>query len=509
MPWRTVGLSLKRAALLGVLMIALVAAFAERAAVAQAPPAPASAAHLLRAATQGDLQHVEELLAAGADVNAKSSSGETPLHNAAYSGNVALVELLLASGADVNAKDRSGVTPLHVAAQRGYREVAEVLLAHKASVDAKNNVGTAPLQFAAQEGHKEVAQVLVAHKADVNAKSNDGQRPLHAAALNGHTDLVSLLLLNGADVNVKSDDHGLTPLHDAVGKGDASIVKVLLANKADANVVTSNGLTPLDYAAAMGGKAVAELLLASGADINAKPSGRTALEYAQDSHHDDVVASLRQAAASSQTEGPQTIAQAKAPQTKASATQTKAAVPATGGAALVITFPNSDSPEATALKALHDISPQYAVYTAASAHTQITLRELSVTVFNHQHKFSGGWAGSPGTVGTRDLTKEQIASETQQITAAVRDYISQKARVLASANYGLVVELFDDDGIFFDNNQNPRGAVSARLLFIDTASKQLLWFSDRPGGLSGVFDGAVKAACSDIKEKLKTVLGDK
>ncbi|MGA8028634.1 MAG: ankyrin repeat domain-containing protein [Bryobacteraceae bacterium] len=486
---------------LALLQIALVAVFAARVAEAQAPPAPGSAANLLRAATQGDLQHVKELLAAGADVNAGSSSGETPLHNAVYSGNVALVELLLASGADVNAKERSGSTPLHVAAQRGYKEVAEVLLAHKASVDAKNNVGTAPLQFAAQEGQKEVAQVLISHKADINAKSNDGQRPLHAAALNGHTDLVSLLLANGAEVNAK-EDHGLTALHDAVGHGFASTVKVLLASKADANAVTSNGLTPLDYAAAMGGKAVAELLLASGADINAKPSGHTALEYAQDSHHDDVVALLGQPAASPPAKVPQTIAQTKAPQTKASA-------PAAGGAALVITFPNSDNPEATALKALHDISPQYAAYTAARPHTQITLRELSVTVFNHQHKFSGGWAGSPGTVGTRELTKEQIASETQQITAAVRDYMSQKARVLAAANYGLIVELFDDDGIFFDNNQNPRGAVSARLLFIDTVSKQLLWFSDKPGGLSGVFDSAVKAASNDIKDKLKPVLGDK
>jgi ankyrin repeat protein len=488
-------------------MIALVAVFAEKAA-AQATPSPASAADLLRAATQGDLQHVKELLAAGADVNARSSSGETPLHNAAYSGNVALMELLLASGADVNAKERSGATPLHVAAQRGYMEVAEVLLAHKASVDAKNNVGTAPLQFAAQEGKKEVAQVLISHKADINATSSDGQRPLHAAALNGHTDLVSLLLANGAEVNAK-EDHGLTPLHDAAGKGFANTVKVLLANRADANAVTSNGLTPLDYAAAMGGKAVAELLLASGADINAKPSGHTALEYAQDSHHDDVVALLRQAAASPQGKGPQTIAQAKPPQAKASPTQTKAPAPATGGGALVISLPASDNPEATALKALHDISPQYAAYTAAAPQTQITLRDLSLTVVNHQHKFSGGWAGSPGTVGTRELTKEQIASETQQVTAAVREFLSQKTHLIASANYGLVVELFDDEGIFFDNNQNPRGAVSARLLLLDSGSKQLLWFSDKPGGLSGAFDGAVKAACNDIKDKLNFVLGGK
>jgi ankyrin repeat protein len=171
--------------------------------------------------------------------------------------------------------------------------LAEALLANKANVNARNNAGTEPLQFAAQEGHKEVVQVLMSHKADVNAKSNDGQRPLHAAALNGHADLVSLLLANGAEVNAK-ENHGLTALDDAVGRGHSSTVKQLLANKADVNTTTSNGLTPLDHAAAMGGKAVAELLLASGADINAKPSGHTALQYAEESHHDDVAALLRQ-----------------------------------------------------------------------------------------------------------------------------------------------------------------------------------------------------------------------
>jgi len=188
--------------------------------------------------------------------------------------------------------------------------------------------------------------------------------------------------------------------------------------------------------------------------------------------------------------------------------QTKAPAPGTDGAVLVITLPDSDNIEATALKALHDISTQYAAYTAASPHAKITLREISITVLNHQHRFMGSLAFPPGVVGTRELTGEQVASETQQVTAAVSEYLYRKTLIVTSATYGLLVELYDDDRIFYDNNRNPRGAVTARLFLIDSAGKRLLWFSDKPGGLSGVFDGAVKEACNQIRYKLKTVLGD-
>ena len=56
------------------------------------------------------------LLAGGAEVNAKSRRGWTPLHEAFASGRTALVEMLLANKADINAKDNLGLTPLDVAA---------------------------------------------------------------------------------------------------------------------------------------------------------------------------------------------------------------------------------------------------------------------------------------------------------------------------------------------------------------------------------------------------------
>jgi cytohesin len=57
----------------------------------------------------------ELLLAKGAEVDAKSKEGRTPLHYAALGDRMELAELLLAKGADVNVKDNDGKTPLKLA----------------------------------------------------------------------------------------------------------------------------------------------------------------------------------------------------------------------------------------------------------------------------------------------------------------------------------------------------------------------------------------------------------
>jgi len=88
------------------------------------PPKPPTATapdiSILKAAQDGNIEAVKQAIADGADVNAKNTSGMTPLHRAGWYGHNEIVELLIAKGADVNAKAENGDTPLdHAGRQDG------------------------------------------------------------------------------------------------------------------------------------------------------------------------------------------------------------------------------------------------------------------------------------------------------------------------------------------------------------------------------------------------------
>jgi ankyrin repeat protein len=147
------------------------------------PPAWANELH--DAAKEGDLERVNQLVAAGADLADQDVFG-TPLHHAAARGHAEVVRFLLAEGADVNAVARDGAVPLHWAAYNGRMSVVALLLAAGAELDVENATG-APLHLAAQGGRTEVVEMQLAAGADANARISFGRQntPLHLAASGG------------------------------------------------------------------------------------------------------------------------------------------------------------------------------------------------------------------------------------------------------------------------------------------------------------------------------------
>ena len=86
---------------------------------------------------------------------------------------------LLASGADPNARDNDGNTPLHLASRNGHVEVAEMLLDLGVDPNARNNYNTIPLHFASQGGHLKLVQMLLDRCADVNVRDENYRTSLH------------------------------------------------------------------------------------------------------------------------------------------------------------------------------------------------------------------------------------------------------------------------------------------------------------------------------------------
>ena len=133
---------------------------------------------LIEAVNAGDVARASQLLANGADVNARDAYGATALMNAAHSGNAEMVEALLAAGAEVDAKDELGWTALMKACfnadlNRGFPEIVQRLIAAGADPNVKITYGIRPLMLAAGYGEAGVCQALLAGGADVLAR-NDG-----------------------------------------------------------------------------------------------------------------------------------------------------------------------------------------------------------------------------------------------------------------------------------------------------------------------------------------------
>ena len=81
---------------------------------------------LIRAATDGKLEYVRELLEKGAEVNAREKNGLTALKAASGRGHLEIVKLLLEKGADLNAEDKG--FSLRAAAWTGRLELAKLML---------------------------------------------------------------------------------------------------------------------------------------------------------------------------------------------------------------------------------------------------------------------------------------------------------------------------------------------------------------------------------------------
>merc|ERR1719422_2183846 len=88
---------------------------------------------ILSAAFRGDLEGVRCALEHGAEVDACSPLGSTPLILAAMTGHTRVVQALLVAGADVDASTNDGRTALWVAGFGGHRDVAQMLLSYGAS----------------------------------------------------------------------------------------------------------------------------------------------------------------------------------------------------------------------------------------------------------------------------------------------------------------------------------------------------------------------------------------
>jgi len=225
---------------------------------------------LFAAAGKGDFETVKNLLTKYPDMkDVRRNGGWTLLHLSSDSRE--LIEYLIENGADIEAKSDGGWTPLHSHAYIGYKDGVELLLKHGANLEAKHAYDLTPLLSSIRWNRVEVAKLLVDKGAKVDGANTFGRTPLIMSAIRGYFELAKIFLESGADINIKDDNYKRSALHFAALNGHLNIVEELLKKGADVNEKDAVGKTPLDYANKYGHEKVAKLLKSSGAEGEIDP----------------------------------------------------------------------------------------------------------------------------------------------------------------------------------------------------------------------------------------------
>ncbi|HEX7029534.1 MAG TPA: ankyrin repeat domain-containing protein [Gammaproteobacteria bacterium] len=239
-------------------------------------PPPKSGCASCRAAADGKLGIIRQLLARGLPVDVRNSTGETALMYAARNGQLETAKFLLENGAALSLVDENGISALAYAADGGNHEDRKRRLhsgfsaatsgqspSHdtvRSAKAGKKTVTFKPVDLADRPSHEappEVVSVtMLSPSSTARAVRMERRREKACVVV---PEMVALLLHEGANPNAV-DENGWSALMRAADCGEASIVEMLLANGADRKLKNLQGKTAADIAEGAGHAAIAATL---------------------------------------------------------------------------------------------------------------------------------------------------------------------------------------------------------------------------------------------------------
>ncbi|KAL8801160.1 MAG: hypothetical protein Q9182_004665 [Xanthomendoza sp. 2 TL-2023] len=237
-----------------------------------------------------NMDDVQLLIDAGANVNAQGGTWHTALQAAAVDGNYDTMRVLLDTGADMHAIGGIYGNALSAAYRHGYYFCTGLLWERGVSKKLRGGMMGTPLGSALSGACQTLIIFLVKeHHADPNEHMNDfWGSPLHCCIYHRRSDsdvLIDLFLEYGADPNgigpLGLGGYYGTPLNAAVARGETQIMKVLLERGADPNVRGNKlGFSALQLACLYNCQEAFNLLLDHNPNINAHGPYGTPLQAA-------------------------------------------------------------------------------------------------------------------------------------------------------------------------------------------------------------------------------------
>ncbi len=260
----------------------------------------------VRTALFGTASDLDQALKAGLNPNQTTASGTSVLMLAA--ADQAKVKLLLDRGANANARSKTGYTPLMVAAAYGGTAQTAALLLDRGA-DVNNPAGKkaifngSALMQAVYSGETEKVALFLRKGADANQRSilfgSLTAWPLLVATLYSDQELIGELVNHGARLE-DADQDGSSAVSAAALSGHASVVRQLVKLGAKPDIVDNRGMSPLLWASTLEFRSAetVEALLEAGADPNRRSkSGLTAISQARKYGNTPAESALRKAGA--------------------------------------------------------------------------------------------------------------------------------------------------------------------------------------------------------------------
>ncbi|MEE9322658.1 MAG: ankyrin repeat domain-containing protein [Granulosicoccus sp.] len=144
---------------------------------------------------------------------------------------VRLVGNLIAAGANINANDSHGQSPLAAAIALEQPVIAKYLVDAGANVNGVTSNGSYPLVEASKKGYEHLALQLIAGGAHLDSQDTLGRTALLAAVASGREHLVESLLRAGVDIRIK-DLNGVDAVLLAESQNYRHIKQQLIASSA-------------------------------------------------------------------------------------------------------------------------------------------------------------------------------------------------------------------------------------------------------------------------------------
>ncbi len=222
--------------------------------------------------TAGSVELVDYLLDNGADIHRRDLQGRTILHTAAFRGNGDMIRHLVSKGADLHARDNDSMSVLCGAAYSGRVEAIETLIELGCDINEAPTIHDhTPMVAAVWNGHAEALALLAAHGGDLMWRNAEGSTLLHTAAQRGSSEIAQVLIDHGLDINV-TDNHDVAPIFEAAWE-QTEMLQWLIDHGASANAANDSAPAPLGPTVFGNNAEGARILLAAGANPNRSPQG--------------------------------------------------------------------------------------------------------------------------------------------------------------------------------------------------------------------------------------------